>query len=171
MQAGCDTVLARMNRKYDSARYYESVKLLREYFDRPGITTDMIVGFPGETEEEFQQGLAFIRRCAFSAMHIFPYSRRPGTPADRMPGQLSRAEKKERAQRAAAVAAELEQIFLASWVGETLPVLFEEEKDGAWQGHAPNYTLVRAQGESLHNCLRQVRITAAGDGCLLGELV
>ena len=69
------------------------------------------------------------------------------------------------------MAAELEQIFLASWVGETLPVLFEEEKDGAWQGHAPNYTLVRAQGESLHNCLRQVRITAAGDGCLLGELV
>ena len=66
-----------MNRKYDSARYYESVKLLRESYDRPGITTDLIVGFPGETEEEFQETLAFIRKCAFSAMHIFPYSKRP----------------------------------------------------------------------------------------------
>ena len=72
MQSGCDSVLARMNRKYDSERYYESVRLLNEAYETPGITTDLIVGFPGETEEEFQQTLAFIRRCAFSAMHIFP---------------------------------------------------------------------------------------------------
>ena len=85
MQSGCDSVLARMNRKYDSERYYESVKLLNEAYETPGITTDLIVGFPGETEEEFQQTLAFIRRCAFSAIHIFPYSRRPGTPASSGP--------------------------------------------------------------------------------------
>ena len=69
-------------------RYYESVQLLRGYFDRPAITTDLIVGFPGETEEEFQQTLTFLQRCAFAAMHIFPYSKRPGTPAAKMPGQV-----------------------------------------------------------------------------------
>ena len=88
MQSGCDAVLARMNRKYDSARYYESVQLLHGYFDRPAITTDLIVGFPGETEEEFQQTLTFLHRCAFAAMHIFPYSKRPDTPAAKMPGQV-----------------------------------------------------------------------------------
>ena len=107
MQSGCDATLKRMNRKYDSARYYESVTLLREHFDRPGITTDLIVGFPGETEEEFDQTLDFVRRCAFSAMHIFPYSRRTGTPAAALPGQVPKAEKEARARRAAAVAEEL----------------------------------------------------------------
>lgn len=86
LQSGCDTVLARMNRKYDSARYYESVILLREFFPDPAITTDLIVGFPGETEEEFSASLDFARRCAFAAMHVFPYSggralRRPSFPS------------------------------------------------------------------------------------------
>ena len=87
MQSGCDTVLARMNRKYDSNRYYKSVKFLHDAYDRPAVTTDLIVGFPGETEEEFQQTLDFIQKCAFSAMHIFPYSKRPGTPAAKLPGR------------------------------------------------------------------------------------
>ena len=82
LQSGCDTVLARMKRKYDTRRYYESVSLLKTYFPGCAVTTDMIVAFPGETEEEFAQSLAFIRRCGFADMHIFPYSRRPGTPAD-----------------------------------------------------------------------------------------
>ena len=81
MQSGCDATLKRMNRRYDTARFFESVRLLREHFQKPAVTTDMIVGFPGETEEEFVQSLDFIQRCAFSAMHIFPYSKRPGTPA------------------------------------------------------------------------------------------
>ena len=99
LQSGCDATLARMKRKYDTARFYESAALLRKHFDNPGITTDLIVGFPGETEEEFSQTLDFIRKCAFSQMHIFPYSRRQGTPAAAMPGQLSNAEKAQRAQR------------------------------------------------------------------------
>ncbi len=171
MQAGCDAVLRRMNRKYDSARYYESVALLRGYFDRPAITTDMIVGFPGETEEEFSAGLDFIRRCAFSAIHIFPYSRRPGTPAAAMPDQVPLGVKKERARRAAQAAAEMERAYLDSWVGARLPVLFEEEKDGLWQGHAPNYVLVRAAGSGLHNCLREVRIDGVGPEGLLGTVL
>ena len=137
MQSGCDSVLRRMNRKYDTERYYQSVELLREYFDRPGITTDLIVGFPGETEEEFQETLAFVEKCAFSAMHIFPYSRRAGTPAAAMPGQVPNVVKEERAHRAGELAPRLEEASLEQWVGETLPVLFEEERDGLWRGHAP----------------------------------
>ena len=171
MQSGCDSVLKRMNRKYDTARYYESVRFLREYFDRPGITTDLIVGFPGETEEEFVQTLDFVQKCAFSAMHIFPYSRRSGTPAAAMAGQCSNAVKEERAHRAGEVARGLRQAWLESWVGQTLPVLFEEEKDGLWRGHAPNYTEVFVSGQGLHNVIRDVKITGLHGEGLLGELV
>ena len=171
MQSGCDSVLKRMNRKYDTARYYESVRLLREYFDRPGITTDLIVGFPGETEEEFVQTLDFVQKCAFSAMHIFPYSRRSGTPAAAMAGQCSNAVKEERAHRAGEVARGLRQAWLESWVGQTLPVLFEEEKDGLWRGHAPNYTEVFVSSQGLHNVIRDVKITGLHGEGLLGELV
>lgn len=160
MQSGCDATLARMNRKYDTKRYAQSVTLLRTFFDRPGITTDLIVGFPGESEEEFSQTLAFLEQCAFTAMHIFPYSRRTGTPAASMPGQVPKAVKEERAHRAAQVAARLEAAYLSTWVGESLPVLWEEEKDGLWRGHAPNYVEVRCPGVDLHNQLRQVHITA-----------
>ena len=160
-----------MNRKYDTARYYESVSLLRRFFSAPAITTDLIVGFPQETEEEFEQTLAFIRKCAFSSMHIFPYSRRPGTPAAAMEGQIQKAVQEERAHRAAQVADEMEQSYLNQLVGSTLPVLFEEEKGGLWQGHAPNYVAVRAGGSGLHNCLRDVRITGPAGSALLGEIL
>ena len=170
MQSGCDETLKRMNRKYDTARYLQSVQWLNQYFDRPAITTDLIVGFPQETEEEFAQTLDFIRRCAFSSMHIFPYSRRSGTPAATMAGQIPHAVQEQRAQAAQAVAREMEEAYLQALVGSTLPVLFEEEKEGLWQGHAPNYVAVRAVGENLHNQLRQVTITGVGDGILLGTI-
>ena len=170
MQSGCDSVLKRMNRKYDTGRYYESVKLLREYFDRPGITTDLIVGFPGETEEEFRATLALVEQCAFSAMHIFPYSRRTGTPAAKLPDQIPNAVKEDRAHRAGALARRLEEAYLDSWVGETLPVLFEEEKGGLWRGHAPNYVEVFARGEDLHNVERPVKILRREGSSLVGQL-
>ena len=172
MQSGCDTVLARMNRKYDSNRYYESVKFLHEAYDRPAITTDLIVGFPGETEEEFQQTLDFIQKCAFSAMHIFPYSKRPGTPAAKLPGQVLNAVKEERAHRAAQIARTMQDAYLDSWVGETVPVLFEEERDGLWRGHTTRYCEVTVQSaQPLHNQLRQVRLTGRDGGALQGVLV
>ena len=172
MQSGCDTVLARMNRKYDSNRYYESVKFLHQVYDRPAITTDLIVGFPGETEEEFQQTLDFIQKCAFSAMHIFPYSKRPGTPAAKLPGQVLNAVKEERAHRAAQIARTMQDAYLDSWVGETVPVLFEEERDGLWRGHTTRYCEVTVQSaQPLHNQLRQVRLTGRDGGALQGVLV
>ena len=124
LQSGCDRTLKNMNRKYDTARFYRAVELLREYFPGCGLTCDLITGFPGETEEDHAATLEFIRRCGFSDMHIFPYSRRPGTPADKMPQQCSRAVKERRAREAKAVAEEMKAAFLASCVGQTLPVLF-----------------------------------------------
>jgi threonylcarbamoyladenosine tRNA methylthiotransferase MtaB len=171
LQSGCDATLRRMNRKYDTARYYESVKLLRVSYQNPAITTDLIVGFPQETGAEFDETLAFIQKCAFSSMHIFPYSRRPGTPAADMDGQIPKHIQEDRAHRAAQVANNMEQAYLESLVGTTLPVLFEEEKDGLWQGHAPNYVPVRAAGRNLHNTLLDVEITEAGNGALLGRVI
>ncbi len=173
LQSGCDETLRRMNRKYDTARYYESVELLRKFFVDPGLTTDLITGFPGETEEEFARTLAFLEKCAFTAMHIFPYSRRAGTPAARMPGQVPKAVKEERSHRASALAEDLRRAYLERWVGKSLPVLFEEEvpgRPGLWRGHAPNYVEVCAPGEGLHNVERPVMITAVESPHLLGSL-
>ena len=172
MQSGCDTVLARMNRHYDSDRYYESVTLLRQAYDRPAITTDLIVGFPGETEEEFQQTLDFIQRCAFSAMHIFPYSKRPGTPAAKLPGQVSNAVKEARAHQAAQAAQAMQEHYLDLWVGETVPILLEEVRDGLWRGHTTRYCEVAVESpEALHNQLRQVRLIGHATGVLQGVLL
>ena len=172
MQSGCDAVLKRMNRKYDTARFYESVALLRTWFDRPGITTDLIVGFPGESEEEFGQTLDFIRKCAFSAMHIFPYSRRPGTPAAKMPGQVSNAVKEERAHRAAQLARAMQRAYLESWVGETVPVLFEEEREGLWRGHTTRYCEGAVSSpEDLHNQVRSLKVERVEGTALAGTLV
>ena len=173
MQSGCDTVLARMKRKYDTARYYESVQLLRKYFPGCALTTDMIVAFPGETEEEFEESLAFIRKCAFAEMHIFPYSRRPSTPADKMPGQHPNAVKEDRSRRAIAVASEMTRDYGRGMAGTIQEILFEEANLGIWSGHAPNYVRVSVNSEEdLHNQVRRVRILGNGaDGCAFGEIV
>ena len=170
MQSGCDATLKRMNRKYDTARYLESVELLNRWFDRPAVTTDLITGFPEETEEEFAQTLDFIRKCRFAQMHIFPYSIRPGTPAAKME-QVPKAVKEERARRAAAVAEEMHRSYLEGCVGQTYPVLFEQPKNGKFFGHAPNYMEVLVDGAELHNALRTVRITDVDGEALLGEIV
>ena len=169
LQSGCDDTLRRMNRKYDTARFYESVTLLRAYFDRPAVTTDLICGFPGETEEEFAATLVFIEKCGFAAMHIFPYSIRPGTRAAAME-QVSAAVKEQRAARAAQTAETMRQAYLRGCVGQTYPVLFEQEKDGYYTGHAPNYCEVGVRAEDLHNKVLNVKITGIDGDMLTGEL-
>ena len=171
MQSGCDTVLVRMKRKYDTARYLESVRLLKEFFPGCAVTTDMIVAFPGETEEEFAQSLDFIHRCGFADMHIFPYSRRPGTPADKMPGQHNNATKEARSRAAIAVAEEMNRAYRENLIGTVQEVLFEEQSGEFYTGHAPNYVKVYAPGENLHNEVRQVKITALYKDGLLGEIL
>ena len=171
MQSGCDTVLQRMKRKYDTARYYESVELLNKHFPGCAVTTDMIVAFPGETEEEYRQSLDFIKKCAFADMHIFPYSRRPGTPADKMPGQLGNAVKEERSKKAIAIATEMSKGYRENMVGTVQQVLFEEESGPYFTGHTPNYVKVYAKGENLHNAVRTVEITDLYADGLLGKQV
>ena len=170
MQSGCDSVLSRMKRKYDTARYAESVQLLREFFPNCAITTDMIVAFPGETAKEFEESLAFIQKCAFADMHIFPYSRRPGTPADKMPGQHNNATKEERSRRAIAVAEEMNLAYRKALVGTVQEVLFEEAVDGFDTGHAPNYMKVYVPTKGRHNEIAPVRITGIHEDGLLGEI-
>ena len=169
LQSGCDDTLRRMNRKYDTARFYESVTLLRRYFDRPAITTDLICGFPGETEAEFDATLSFIEKCGFAAMHIFPYSIRPGTKAAAME-QVPSAVKEQRAGRAAQAAETMRQAYLQGCVGRVYPVLFEQEKDGYYTGHAPNYCEVGVRANDLHNKVLDVRITGINGEMLIGEL-
>ena len=171
LQSGCDETLRRMNRRYDAARYLESVALLRAYFSGVAVTTDLITGFPGETEEEFEKTLAFLRRCAFAQIHVFPYSIRPGTRAAAME-QVPKSVKEARAARAGQVAAELHEKYLRSCVGQIFPVLFEQAgEDGCFVGHAPNYMEVAAAGENLHNCLRSVRVTGVDGSVLKGEIL
>ena len=172
LQSGCDRTLKAMNRKYDTAFFLSTTELLRRYFPGCALTGDLISGFPGETEEDHAETLDFLRRCAFSELHVFPYSRRPGTPADKLPGQLTSAVKNRRAHEAKAVSNETGRAFRAAGIGETLDVLFETGDGKGSLGHSDTYLLVRVREPGLHGQIRPVRILSAEeDGILSGELV
>lgn len=147
MQSGCDTVLKRMNRKYTTDEYYEKCCILRKYFDKPAITTDVIVGFPGETDEEFETTRAFVEKVAFYEAHVFKYSRRKGTVADRMPDQIDEAVKSERSNVLLGLASDLKLSYIKEHLGAVSDVLVEEINiiDGNEYacGYTPNYIRVR----------------------------
>ena len=171
MQSGCDSVLKRMKRKYDTARYLESVRLLQEAFPDCAITTDMIVAFPGETEEEFNESLSFIQKCGFADMHIFPYSRRPGTPADKMPGQPDNDTKERRSRQACAIAEKMTYSYRQRLIGNTYDVLFEEREGPYYIGHTPNYIKVYLKtGQDLHNAVLPVTLQELYKDGVVGAL-
>ncbi len=165
LQSGCDDTLARMRRKYDTAAFYDVCQRLRRHFPGCALTADLICGFPGESEADFAQTLAFLEKCGFLFVHAFPYSVRPGTRAADMPGQLSRAEKEDRVRRAGTVIARMQRAYLDSCVGRVLPVLFEN----AHGGHSDNYCQVRIRGTAERGSVKNVRITAVEGDVLLGE--
>ncbi len=171
LQSGCDTVLKRMNRKYDTARYLASVNLLRQYFPHCAITTDLIVAFPGETEAEFQTSLDFLKTCAFAQVHVFPYSRREGTPAAKMDGQHSNDEKARRSNEAGAVADALAQQYRQAMVGRTYAVLFEQPEGRDFTGHTENYVKVYVEAQALHNQVLTVEIVSVEADGVRGRLV
>ena len=171
LQSGCDRTLARMNRKYTTAEFLACVERLRRYFPGCALTADMITGFPGETEDDQAQAVAFLERVGFAAVHVFPYSRRPGTKADAMPEQLSHAVKSARAHAAQRVADDCKQRYLAQQIGQILPVLFETEQDGRWVGHSDNYCLVSVAGDDLRGVVKNVKISAISGQMLVGDLV
>ena len=170
LQSGCDKTLKDMGRRYNTARYMEAAEYLRKYFPDCAITTDLIVGFPGETEEDFAQTLEFLEKLRPAQVHIFPYSRREGTKAYSRPNQLTRAEKEDRAARAAQLCSELRKEYLDSFVGKELTVLFEQEKNGISEGYSMEYLPVAVKAREIHNCVCKVLITSAQKDKLSGEI-
>lgn len=162
LQSGSDDTLLRMNRKYDTAFYEDIVTRIRRVFPNPSITTDIMVGFAGETEEEFCESLRFADKIGFAKAHIFMYSRRAGTHADRMPNQVDEQVKQKRSREMIAVTLRREKEFLNTQVGKICTVLFETEQDGVYEGYSENYTRVKvASSEPLFGQICKVKITLA----------
>ena len=173
LQSGCDTTLKRMNRHYTTAEYRQIVHNLRQAFPNCAITTDIMVGFAGETEAEFAASLAFAKEIAFAKVHVFAYSRRPGTRAYDMPGQVTNKVKEERSRQMIAATLATQRDFFAAQVGRVEEVLFEQEREkNVYEGYTRNYTPVRAASAvPLQGQVLPVEITQALEDCCLGRLV
>jgi len=168
LQSGCDSTLARMSRQYDTAAYREIAKALRAAFFGCALTTDVMVGFPGETEEEFSLSEAFVREAGFARAHVFVYSPRPGTPAAAMPDKVPAEVSSRRAKLMTLAARGCRERYLRSRIGTVEEVLFEtRDKTGLWRGYTPGYTPVFAESaEEIGGLLLPVRlIELSGDGC------
>jgi len=171
LQSGCDDTLHRMGRKYSTRQVLESIESIRHRFDDCSITADLITGFPGETDEEFEQTLGFIEKAAFADMHIFPYSLRPGTKASKMPDQVEKSVRKERARIATETAAYMANEFKQRQIGKTVEVLFEQRKNGFSAGHSTNYLEVSVKRKVNRNSIESVSITSMQNGRLTGEVI
>ncbi len=159
LQSGCDATLKRMNRRYSAQEYLDGCALLRKYFEHPALTTDVIVGFPQESEEEFEASRAMIESVGFYETHIFKYSRRKGTRADRMEGQIPEQEKAVRSHILIDLGKRRKQKFMEYYLGREVEILFEEKAEiqgkTYWIGHTREYLKVAAETEeNLENCLK-----------------
>ena len=171
LQSGCDETLKRMNRHYDTAFYRDLVSRIRAVFKDASVTTDVMVGFAGETEEEFSKSLAFVKEIGFAKTHVFAYSRRRGTVAYGLPAQITRAEKAERSRRMIETALACEEEFLKGLVGKTEYVLFETAEKGFAEGYTPNYSRVRVKSDEPHTGeILPVKIVSAEKECCIGEI-
>lgn len=175
LQSGSDTVLKRMNRKYTSDDYYASVTLLRKYFDNPAITTDIIVGFPGETDEEFSETLAFAKKIGFAKIHVFPYSKREGTPAAKMKEQIPHAIAAQRAKMLSEADRQMRYDYISSYIGKNVAVLFEEQKEFDGEiyscGYTPEYIYVRVKNnEKFDGKIKNVLIKSCGGDFAVAEM-
>ncbi len=174
LQSGCDSVLGRMNRRYTSGEYFRTTEILRAYYRNPALTTDVIVGFPGETEEEFCETREFVRRVDFYEMHIFKYSRRKGTPAAAMAGQLTEAEKSRRSAILAKEERRMSRAYRTSLMGSRSEVLFEEKKEIAgkpyWVGHTPQYVMAAKEADPTTGLRNQI-VAGTLDGFLQEDIL
>ena len=170
MQSGSDAVLKRMHRRYTSAEYYAACETLRFFMPDCAITTDVIAGFPGETEAEFAETLAFVEKVGFARIHAFPYSRRSGTLADRMPDQVDEGKKHKRTNQLIELGNKLEENFVKGLIGSVQSVLFEQAAgDGLAEGYTGQYVRVRAQAQP--NSIHSVRIVRTEGALAFGEVV
>mgnify|MGYP004520561881 CR=1 FL=1 len=147
LQSGCDETLKRMNRKYTTQIYRDAVARLRKYYPEASFTTDVIVGFPGETDEEFAKTYEFLKEIDFYRLHVFKYSPRRGTVAEKMPNQIDGNKKEERSNKLIELSNSTENKHNQSYIGKTVKVLFEEFEDGFFKGHTTNYMMVKVAGE------------------------
>ena len=171
LQSGCDATLKRMNRHYDTAFYADLVKRIRQMFPDATITTDIMVGFAGETEEEFLQSVEFLRKIEFAKAHVFAYSRRKGTVADRLPNQITRAEKSRRSRIMIEAASRCEEKILCQQIGKTLEVLFETTEGGKAFGYTKNYLRVAVKTDKiLDGETANVKILSVEKDYCVGEL-
>lgn len=172
LQSGCDATLKRMNRKYTTEEYQKSVDLIRKYFDNPAIATDIMVGFPGETEEEFRASLEFAVGLGLADAHVFAYSNRKGTKADKLENQVEKSVKERRSKEMIAALKKTQREYLQGYVGKTCEVLFEQEiKDGVYEGHMTNYVKVHVKsGNEISGKFMNVRIDSVRGDALVGEL-
>lgn len=172
LQSGCDKILKSMHRPYDTARFSELLKEIRSYVPDIAVTTDIIVGFPGETEEDFEETLAFAKSCGFAKMHIFPYSKRKGTPAEKMPDQVEEQVKQERAARLSELDKEMQHEAMSYWIGKDVTVQFEQPVDDSHvEGLCGAYMRVVVKGrQELCDKIRTVHIVGVEDDYLVGEL-
>ena len=161
LQSGCDETLKRMNRRYTTAEFIEIVERLRKYYNDVILTTDIIVGFPQESEEEFEKTYEFLKKVNFYKMHVFKYSQRKGTKAAVMAGQIDGNKKEERSQRLIQLSDENEKKYNEYYIGKEVDILFEEEKNGQYRGHTKNYILGvlenNEQHENLENKIVKVK--------------
>lgn len=170
MQSGSDSVLRRMHRRYTSEEYYAACETLRRFMPDCAITTDVIAGFPGETEAEFAETLAFVEKVGFARIHAFPYSRRSGTLADRMPDQVDEGKKHIRTNQLIELGNKLEESFVKALTGSVQSVLFEQAAgDGLAEGYTGQYVRVRAQAQP--NSIHSVRIVRTEGALAFGEII
>jgi len=162
LQSGCDATLKRMNRKYTTARYKEATEILRKYYSNANFTTDVIVGFPGETNEEFNQTYKFLKEIGFYKMHIFKYSPRKGTVAEKLPNQVDGNIKEERSRKLIELSNNMQNEKNSQYIGKTVKVLFEEYENEYYKGHTTNYMVVKVQTkeqEGFIDNIKDVEIT------------
>ncbi len=172
LQSGCDETLSRMNRKYDTSFYRDIVRRIRNKFDNPSITTDIMVGFPGETDEEFGKSLRFVSEIGFAKAHVFAYSRRPGTKADKFDGQLTSAVKSARSAKMISAANETANAFRYSQIGRTCSFVPETEVDpGVYDGYTENYTQVRVAMKKTTADPVKIKITDVSSDYCIGVLI
>lgn len=172
LQSGCNKTLKAMNRHYTAEEYLELCEKLRENFANASLTTDLMVGFPGETEEDFAESLEFCEKAGFEKVHVFPYSRRPGTKADKMPDQIEKQEKEKRAAKAIEYCDKIRAKEIEKMIGKTEEILFETRThDGFAEGYTENYTPVRVKGENLTGKIAKVKLLEYRDDFCYGEIV
>lgn len=173
LQSGCDRTLKRMNRKYDTAAYAEAVGILREYFPDVALTTDIIAGFPGETDEDFEESIEFAERIGFSKIHAFPYSPKKGTPAAAMQDQIQNSVKNERTGRLIALSDAMGDKFIEGFIGKVMPVLYEQEiSENLYEGYTENYIRVTAESQTnIKNKILDTKILSAEKERAHGEIL